>query len=132
MNFLLVKIGFIANEFVRIFRPSFYTFFLLFLVAHLGLSQPTSIPTQITDYVLYGGEGVFIGSSNTVNSGVIGSDISVISTGSSLINSSIFSQGLINLSNSNDVTGRISAADAQNLGGTVLNIVQVFCQEILM
>jgi hypothetical protein len=93
--------------------------------------------TLITDYVIFGGQaicpgtgqssplapgcGVNIGSSTTIQQGFIGSYQKVVSTGNSTINSSIFSGGIVELVNSNVVSGRITAANKDSITGNAVS-----------
>ncbi|HYM95300.1 MAG TPA: hypothetical protein VET23_14270, partial [Chitinophagaceae bacterium] len=98
--------------------------------------------TQITDYVIFGGKtasgqtapvspgySAQIGSSCNIQGGITGSYNLVKSTGNLSISGNIYSGGIIQLANSNIVTGRLSAASSSgkvisvgssaNIGGNI-------------
>ncbi len=90
---------------------------------------------QMSDFVLYAGPGgsgcstpggsgygVFMGSSNAVNNGAIGSTILMQSTGSAGITSNIHSQRKVILAKNNTVSGKITAANATSLSGTIVSV----------
>ncbi len=93
--------------------------------------------TTFRDFVLFGGQSgcpasgqtvpaspgcaVQIGSSTTVTSGAIGSFNLIKTTGTASLKS-LYSDGKIQLTNSNTVDGDISVANSQNAGGTILSI----------
>jgi len=80
---------------------------------------------KVSDFVIFGGAGVQIGSSNTINGASVGSYTLVQSTGNAAINSNINSGGKISLANSNVagvVGGKITAANSNSLAGTILSV----------
>ena len=80
---------------------------------------------KTSDFTIFGGTGVQIGSSNTINGGSVGSYTLVQSTGNAAINSSINSGGKITLANSNVagmVGGKITAANSASSAGTILSV----------
>ena len=111
------------NIYSKIVRLHFYFYLIFLFFPTIAFSQAQQVqPTQITDFVLYGIEGVFIGSSNTINQGSIGSDVLVQSTGNAVITGNIYSQGRVILANGNQVGGRIGAANLDKDPGTILNV----------
>ena len=84
--------------------------------------------TPISNYVLYGGFSsssnnfVQIGSSSSIQGGTIGSNFLVKTTGTANITGGISSGGLIILSNSNSVAGKMTAANATAVSGTILSV----------
>lgn len=92
--------------------------------------------TLISDYVIFGGTAtalpgqtapaapgyaVQLSSSTNVQGGVIGSNKLIKTTGSSVMNASLYSNGTIVLANSNTVTGKIAAGNTPAVGGTILS-----------
>ena len=122
--------------------------FLIFIQE--GKTQQTQLTqqTQITEYVIFGGQktsippqtaplspgyAVQLGSSCNIQGGAIGSYNLVKSTGNltigtNLLPTNIHSGGIIQLANSNVVTGKITAANATTLpsplaaGSTILSV----------
>ena len=93
--------------------------------------------TGISDFVLFGGTisvlpgqtapaspgySVQIGSSSNVQGGFIGSFKLVKSTGTAIVNGNIHSGGIVELANSNTVTGKITAANSTASTGLVLSV----------
>ncbi|MDB5275807.1 MAG: subtilase family protease [Ferruginibacter sp.] len=95
--------------------------------------------TSISDYVIFGGTsqplsgqkapvapgyGVQLGSSTTINGGSVGSYKFVQTTGNTSIAANVYSGGIISLTNSNVVTGKIAAGlpNTNPAPGTVLSI----------
>ena len=112
-----------------------HMFFLFFVLISLNASAQQ---LNIKDFVLFGGNGlcpsgpgqkaplfpgcgVILGSSTTVQQGSIGSYRLVTSTGNSTINANIYSGGTVQLTNSNVVTGKITAANSAGLSGNILS-----------
>ena len=78
---------------------------------------------KIYDYVLYSDSGgVQIGSSITIDKGSIGSSKLVQTTGNATINANIFSGGTVSITNSNVISGKISARNSDSLKTTVLSV----------
>ena len=112
-------------------RTCFCMFALVFLISNGARAQQT----QITDYVIFGGQktssppqtaplspgyAVQLGPSTSMQGGLIGSYNLVKSTGNSTIGSAamptnIYSGGTVQLTNSNTVTGRITAANVTTI-----------------
>ncbi len=117
-------------------QPNLITHFYKWIAAFflLVVLYPGTLNAQqlkITDFVLFGGNGtcpggpsqsppalpgcaVQIGSASNIQGGSVGSYSLIKSTGNVTINSNIYSGGTIQLSNSNVVTGNISAANSQS------------------
>ena len=110
-------------------------FFLFFVLISL---TATAQQLNIRDFVIFGGNGlcpsgpgqqaplfpgcgVILGSSTNVQQGSIGSYRLVTSTGNSTINANIYSGGTVQLTNSNVVTGKITAANSAGLSGNILS-----------
>src|SRR5258708_9649271 len=73
-----------------------------------------------SDFVLFGGSsGVEFSSSTSVQGGSIGSYTLVKTNGNSTLNANIYSEGLVQLNNSNVVGGKITAANSNGLTGTI-------------
>ena len=90
---------------------------IILLIVSLGGRQ-LAAQLKVTDFVIYTNDppnvagsntNVTISSSTVINGGVIGSSRLVTSTGNTNIKSSIFSDGIIQLTNGNTVTGKIAA-----------------------
>src|SRR6476660_5117587 len=104
---------------------------LILLAVSLTTKQLAAQNLKVTDFVVYTNDApsvsgtstnVTISSSTTINGGFIGSSRLVTSTGNSNIKSSIFSDGIIQLSNGNTVTGKIAAKNSLNLTGNTLTV----------
>ena len=98
------------------------------LAISLQFSAITSF-AQLKNFVIFGGTGVQIGSSNTINGGSVGSYTLVQSTGNAAINSNIHSGGKIILANSNIAGisgGTISAANTASWGISLLKRAHSF------
>ena len=121
------------------------TLLRLFLLTcmSLQLSLKSNAQTlQMSDFVLFGGNGsapgctnptspgtaVQIGSSSSINSGFVGSYNLVKTTGPVIFQNDIHSKGKIDLANSNKVYGKISSSNTANASG---NIVQVGSNAVL-
>ena len=103
---------------------------IILLVVSLGGRQ-LAAQLKVTDFVIYTNDppnvagsntNVTISSSTVINGGVIGSSRLVTSTGNTNIKSSIFSDGIIQLTNGNTVTGKIAARNILDLGGNALSV----------
>ena len=96
MEFLLVNFGTTGTKARKIIRHLVIALIALLFLPLTIFGQGEKL--SVTDFVLFGGSGgVYIGSSNTINDGLVGSNFLVQSTGNALINSSIHSQGSIYL-----------------------------------
>jgi hypothetical protein len=95
------------------------SFIILFnIVAFTSYAQQL----KVSDFVLFGGSaGVEITSSTNIQGGSIGSFTLVKTTGNSTLNTNIYSGGTVQLSNSNVVSGKITAANSQNIIGNILS-----------
>ena len=85
--------------------------FLLLLGAfccHYAYGQPLSIK----DFVLYGSNSVELNTSTSIAGGSIGSSSLFRTIGNTTITANIYSGGRVDLSNSNTITGNISAQKA--------------------
>lgn len=114
------------------FKSSILALLVLLLHSYNGNSQQL----QMTDFVLFGGNGtltgctnpsspgaaVQIGSSASIQGGSIGSYTLIKTTGSALITGNIHSGKTIVLANSNQVNGKISAANSSNSSSTILSV----------
>ena len=84
--------------------------------------------TTMKDYVLFGGNSTYasgyvqLGSSANVQGGAIGSYKLVKTTGNATIGANVYSGGTIVFSNSNIVTGKITAANSPAVTGTILSV----------
>jgi hypothetical protein len=113
----------------------FVTLLTICLVNYTSSAQQLNI----FDFVAYGGNGncptgagqsvppspgcgVQLSSSTTITGGSIGSHRLIKTTGSSTINANLYSGGTILLSNSNKVTGKITAANAYGATGNIISI----------
>ncbi len=98
---------------------------MIMLISSLSL---TAQLTTIKDYVLFGGSStcatgyVQMGSSSDIQGGSIGSYKLVKTTGSASLNANIYSGGTVVLANSNQVTGKITAANTFAATGTILSV----------
>ena len=107
---------------------------LTLLFAFLGSSGAWGQQLGLADFVLLSGSGgagtsvpagsgyVLLSSSSTINGGSIGSFNQVQSTGTASIVANVFSQGTILLANSNDISGRIAAANLFSTSGLTVSI----------
>ena len=78
---------------------------------------------KISDFVLFGTNGVQLGASSNIKSGAIGSNSSVQTGSSSVsINGNIYSGGKVLLGSSNSITGNITAANSSAVSGAVLSV----------
>ncbi|PWT78808.1 MAG: hypothetical protein C5B59_01055, partial [Bacteroidetes bacterium] len=68
------------------------------------------------------GRAVQLGSSTNIQGGAVGSFILVTTTGNTVINANVYSNGTVQLTNSNTVTGRIAVANSSSAGGNVLSV----------
>jgi hypothetical protein len=109
----------------------------LLCIAALLFIKSNSLAQQlkITEFVLFGGGvncvsppgtssscGIFISSSSKVQSGAVGSYSLITTTGNATFAGSLHSNGRIQLANGNSVVGRITARNAQGVGGTILSV----------
>ncbi|MFM2326370.1 MAG: hypothetical protein RIR31_572, partial [Bacteroidota bacterium] len=93
--------------------------------------------TTISNFVIFGGTSsvlpgqtapsspgyaVQLGSSSNIQGGAVGSYKLIKSTGSSTINANVYSGGIIQLANSNIVSGKLSAANSASQSGTILSV----------
>ncbi len=115
------------------FYPTIFKSFIITFICLLFNNNLQAQQTQISDYVIFGGKqtaagqtaplfpgyAVQLGSSTTISGGKVGSSNLIQTTGNSTINADIFSGGTIDLTNSNSVTGRLTAA---GYTGTVISI----------
>lgn len=103
-----------------------FAFIAGLLFTHTAQSQSPTL--GLADFVMLAGNGgsntimpangqygVQIGSSITVVGGSVGAYTLVQTTGNATINANIFSRGWVSLTNSNVVSGRITAANPDNL-----------------
>ena len=96
--------------------------------------QGTNAQPNISSFVVYAGSGgtgtttpptgygVFIGSSITVTGGKVGANSFVQTSGNATINADIHSHGLVSITNSNVVGGKITAANSAGAIGTILSV----------
>ena len=111
-------------------------FCLVFIFLITSSSSRAQQVTQISDYVIFGGTAtvlpgqtapaapgyaVQLGSSTNIQGGVIGSNKLIKTTGSAVMNASLYSNGTIVLANSNSVTGKITAGNTPTVSGTILS-----------
>ncbi|HOV15083.1 MAG TPA: hypothetical protein PK771_12415, partial [Spirochaetota bacterium] len=91
---------------------------LFFFAAGTSWINASAQQLSITDFVIFGGNGncstcaVQLGSSSNIQGGSVGSYKLVKTTGNAAISGNIHSGGTVSLSNSNNVSGRITAANA--------------------
>ena len=88
-----------------------YLNYCLFLLLTISF-YPSNSFAQIKDYVVFGSTGVQVGTSTSIVSGKVGSNVLVQSTGTASFGGDIVSKGKVILANSNNVNGNISAANA--------------------
>ena len=115
-------------------KTSCFVIIICLLFGKLTLAQQPK--TKITDYVIFGGKkettvpaqtlpptppgyAVQLGSSCNIQGGSIGSYHLIKSTGNLTLGTNIYSGGLVQLANSNVVTGKISATNATTLPSPV-------------
>src|SRR6185437_7281540 len=96
---------------------------VIFLILFQAPSFLIAQNLKISDFVLYGSNGVQIGASSNIKSGAIGSG-SMVQTGSSSIsiNGNIYSGGTVLLGSSNNITGNITAANSAAIKGAALSV----------
>src|SRR5436189_5498844 len=83
----------------------------LFVASNLLFFSAHAQQTKISDYVIFGANGlsqagspgVTMGSASSIQGGIVGSNTLVTSTGNMVINGGIYSGGTILLANSNTV-----------------------------
>ena len=109
-------------------------FSLLFILITLMPKTNFSQSLPMSDFVIFGGNGtnapctspttpgygVIIGANSTVNGGSIGTYTLFKTNSTSTLHSNIHSGGKVELASNITVDGRISAANSQNAGGTIL------------
>jgi hypothetical protein len=110
---------------------------ILVLAWILFPNNSTAQQLRISDFVLFGGTSnpltgqtpcsapgysVQLASSTNIQGGSIGSYRLVTSTGNITVNGNIYSGGLVQLANNNNITGKIAAANSTNLSGTILSV----------
>ncbi|HJW16857.1 MAG TPA: hypothetical protein VJ499_07045, partial [Flavisolibacter sp.] len=74
---------------------------------------------NIKDFVLYGRNSVELNTSTSVAGGYLGSNNLFRTIGNTTINANIYSGGRIDLSNSNTITGNISAQNTSGATGYI-------------
>ena len=119
------------KKFIKTSRIEFAFLFLsiILFAGYSALAQ--QIP--ISDLVLYSGNGgigttlpasggyaTMVGSSISISGGSVGGKTLVQTTGNATINSNIYSDGKVILTNSNVVGGKITAANSASLSGIIL------------
>ena len=101
------------------------------IIANTSFSQTLGLPHFVvlagnggpnTTMPASGSYGVQIGSSITLSGGSVGAYTFVQTTGNATINSNIYSNGWVSITNSNVISGRITAANSNNLYDPVLTI----------
>jgi hypothetical protein len=90
----------------------------------IGEATPLLADAQLRDFVVYGKTAVQLGTSTVIQSGKVGTNGSITSTGTSSFAGDIVSFGKIQLANSNTVNGNIWAANTTSpvYTGTILSV----------
>ena len=120
-----IKIHEHALSALRLIKQDLITAILTLLIIAPGISVAQQQQLQLSDFVLLSGEngiGTILGSSSSITGGAIGGYKFVQSTGTSSISGNIYSKGTISLTNSNTVTGKISAANMFGFTGPALSV----------
>lgn len=115
---------------------SFYKKSILFACVIFFSNLPIHLFAQVTnlsDYVMLAGSGgagttapgalgygIIMNGGTNISGGYLGANSMIKTTSSASINANIFSNGLVNLSSSSIVSGRITAANIGGLSGNIL------------
>ena len=84
---------------------------------------------KINDFVLFGGDGTYIGngcyfqrhSSPDINGGSVGSNSIIETSSNTKVNGNLYSGGIIQLNDNNNVTGNITVSNSNSLKNNVLS-----------